>query len=232
MMNYNASTQLCENLHSIKAIYADKRVPWQGSWRARVCCPILDVNEPVGWKLTLYSKLGLPHLTPDCIEILRKHWFKKEKNREAYQKREIRLQKNPTRNEKRDKNRSQTKGKDDYIGKPQQSSKAQRGRPKKRIRMKKTIPTWFSQFSNEDSNDDPDFEEDKIEEESDNDVIIESESDKSSSSEQDYSEEERCDPTYAFEEENRLWIRETDVGDDDPGSNDDKSESEDEDMSN
>jgi hypothetical protein len=64
------STQLCENMHSIKSHYAMKNYCWQTSWKSRVCAAILQINEPALWKFDLYYRLGLPSLSNRAFDLL------------------------------------------------------------------------------------------------------------------------------------------------------------------
>jgi hypothetical protein len=61
------STQLNESFNRTKLKYAAKDIKWGFSWKARMCCAILDRNADPGtcWKLDLYDTLGLPPLSPE-----------------------------------------------------------------------------------------------------------------------------------------------------------------------
>jgi hypothetical protein len=63
------STQVNESFNRGKLKYANKDIKWGFTWKARMCCAVLDRNLPM-WKLKLYETIGLPRLHPSVIEKL------------------------------------------------------------------------------------------------------------------------------------------------------------------
>ena len=56
------STQMNESLNSVKVHFAGKDYAWVNSWRGRVCCAILQVEDPEGWRWEAEARLGLSSL--------------------------------------------------------------------------------------------------------------------------------------------------------------------------
>ena len=95
------TTQMNESLHAIKAHYANKLFCWGGSWTARTCVAILQVNEPATWKLGLYERLGLPPLDPSVKAQLESTFLSAELDNEMRRRPDFRRRENARRKQRK-----------------------------------------------------------------------------------------------------------------------------------
>lgn len=109
------STQMNESLHALKAHYANKLFCWGGSWTARVCVALLDVNEPSVWRLELYNRLGFPPLDDAVVERLLTIAHSEELERELRRTPEFRKRENARRKKRKASNKRAESQCSDYT---------------------------------------------------------------------------------------------------------------------
>lgn len=68
------NTNLNECFHSLKANYCNKQYSWRKSWKTRIHCAILDINEGFQWRFRVYDRLKLPKLSNDTKNRLIKEY--------------------------------------------------------------------------------------------------------------------------------------------------------------
>lgn len=108
------STQMNESLHAVKAHYANKLFCWGGSWTARTCIAILQVNEAADWKLKLYQELGLPQLDPTVEQRLKDDFTSEELEREKRRQPDFRRRENARRKNRKAANKKAEASCSDY----------------------------------------------------------------------------------------------------------------------
>jgi hypothetical protein len=62
------STQVNEAFNRAKIKYGNKDVGWRYTWRARMCCAVLDRNRK-DWKMELFEEMGLS-LGPKATDLI------------------------------------------------------------------------------------------------------------------------------------------------------------------